>query len=129
MFIRPPDCQYGAQCGYKRQRLIEHEVVVSLWNSDYRNIGSAQFPYIINRVRCEQQAFLAVGDGLAAGGFNKAPANRLPSLLRGVLTEDFGIKFPGPFLALPPECRVAYVYRVGRFNAQKAASEIRIVTN
>ena len=74
-----------------------------LRNSDDRNIGAAQFPDIFSRVRCEQQAFRAIHDGLAARNGNNALAHPMPPRLRVVLTENFGIKLPGPFLAAPAQ--------------------------
>ena len=44
----------------------------------------------------EQQAFRAIYDGLAARNGNKALAHLMPPRLRVVLTENFGIKLPGP---------------------------------
>ena len=73
--------------------------MVRLRDSDDRNITTAQLADIIDRVGCEQPAFRAVHDCLAAGGCNKARTNRLPSLLRVVLAENFGTKLPGPFVA------------------------------
>ena len=78
-------------------------MVPRLRDGDDRNIGAAQFPDIVSRVRCEQQAFRAIHDGLAAWRRHNALAHPMPPRLRVVLTEDFGIKLPGPFRAAPAQ--------------------------
>lgn len=72
---------------------------MGLRDSDDRNIATAQLAHIIYPVRGEQQALLTVHNCLAARNCNKALTYFLPSLLRVVLAENFGIKFPSPLIA------------------------------
>src|SRR3546814_18055912 len=61
-----PLSQQSAHGGHKSQRLIEHQVMACSRNSDYLDVFSAKIVHEIPRVTCEQQAFLAMDDRLAA---------------------------------------------------------------
>src|SRR3546814_2476086 len=80
-----PLSQQSAHGGHKSQRLIEHQVMACSRNSDYLDVFSAKIVHEIPRVTCEQQAFLAMDDRLAAWRRHKLDrkhTSELQSLMR-----------------------------------------------
>src|SRR3546814_14952342 len=73
-----PLSQQSAHGGHKSQRLIEHQVMACSRNSDYLDVFSAKIVHEIPRVTCEQQAFLAMDDRLAAWRRHKFRADCKP---------------------------------------------------
>src|SRR3546814_7691233 len=73
-----PLSQQSAHGGHKSQRLIEHQVMAYSRNSDYLDVFSAKIVHEIPRVTCEQQAFLAMDDRLAAWRRHKFRADCKP---------------------------------------------------
>src|SRR3546814_21082429 len=76
--------------GHKSQRLIEHQVMACARKSDYLDVFSAKIVHEIPRVTCEQQAFLAMDDRLAAWRRHKFRADCKPIGARIVALENCG---------------------------------------
>ena len=85
-----PLSQQSAHGGHKSQRLIEHQVMACSRNSDYLDVFSAKIVHEIPRVTCEQQAFLAMDDRLAAWRRHKFRADCKPIGARIVALENCG---------------------------------------
>src|SRR3546814_7753583 len=83
-----PVSQQSAHGGHKSQRLIEHQVMACSRNSDYLDVFSAKIVHEIPRVTCEQQAFLAMDDRLAAWRRHKFRADCKPIGARIVALEN-----------------------------------------
>src|SRR3546814_6836519 len=85
-----PLSQQSAHGGHKSQRLIEHQWMACSRNSDYLDVFSAKIVHEIPRVTCEQQAFLAMDDRLAAWRRHKFRADCKPIGARIVALENCG---------------------------------------
>src|SRR3546814_17940229 len=80
-----PLSQQSAHGGHKSQRLTEHQVMACSRNSDYLDVLSAKIVHEIPRVPCEQPAFLAMDDRLAALRSPKLSADCKPNGARIVV--------------------------------------------
>src|SRR3546814_14067135 len=65
--VRFPKGKNAAECGYKGQRLIEHQMVTGFRHGDDRNVTSTQFADVLDRKRVVEGKGVSVRVDLGGG--------------------------------------------------------------
>src|SRR3546814_19820467 len=94
--VRIPKGKNAAECGYKGQRLIEHQMVTGFRHRDDRTVTSTQLANVFGRSRGEEFAHTAAHDGLPPRCLHQTTAHREPRLGPASSPPHLRLKIPRP---------------------------------